>query len=128
MDKKCFKCGSILPLSEFYKHPEMADGYLGKYKACTRKDVIENRRANTGYYREYDRKRFHEPVRRAYSYAKAKEQRALHPDRYKARAAVSNKRMTRMPCSNEPQQVSGRSHGSPARVLWAGHFMMRASN
>lgn len=43
MDTKvCFKCGRELPLSSFYKHPQMADGHLNKCKDCTRKDVSEN--------------------------------------------------------------------------------------
>ncbi len=39
--KKCFKCERILPLSDYYKHPMMADGHLGKCKDCTKRDVAE---------------------------------------------------------------------------------------
>ena len=37
--KKCFKCGELKPLTEFYTHPGTADGFLNKCKACTRKDT-----------------------------------------------------------------------------------------
>lgn len=63
-EKVCFKCGRLLPLSEFYKHPETADGHLNKCKECTRKDVKENRLKNIVYYKQYDRKRAIKPERK----------------------------------------------------------------
>lgn len=37
--KACFKCGEVLPISDYYKHKKMADGHLGKCKTCTKADV-----------------------------------------------------------------------------------------
>lgn len=37
--KKCFRCNKEQPLTEFYKHKQMGDGYLNKCKNCTKSDA-----------------------------------------------------------------------------------------
>jgi hypothetical protein len=39
MDKQCFKCNKIKSIDEFYLHPQMGDGHLGKCKACACRDA-----------------------------------------------------------------------------------------
>lgn len=41
--KECFKCKRAKPLADFYKHPAMGDGHLGKCAECTRADAMRHR-------------------------------------------------------------------------------------
>lgn len=62
-EKKCFKCQSVKPLKEFYKHSRMADGHLNKCKECTKNDVSKHRIENIEKIRAYDRARGKIPER-----------------------------------------------------------------
>ena len=61
--KTCFKCNVQKPLTDFYKHPAMADGHVNKCKECNKTDVTENRLKKIDYFREYDRVRSKHPER-----------------------------------------------------------------
>jgi hypothetical protein len=126
--KTCFKCGTPKLLEEFYKHPAMADGHLGKCKECTKSDARTHRNTNLEKIQEYDRERGKLPHRkekcREYSqthpevvrpirqrWAAKNPEKVLaahqqytknHPDRHAARIAVNNAvrdgRITKRPC------------------------------
>lgn len=45
--KRCFKCGKIKPISEFYAHKKMADKHLNKCKDCTKEESCRNYKKNS---------------------------------------------------------------------------------
>lgn len=85
MEKKCFKCDTVKPLEDFYKHTQMADGRVNKCKQCNKKDVSENRGKNIEKYRLYDRNRGN---RQGYGYVK--EYREKYPNKFRAHSMVNN--------------------------------------
>lgn len=118
--KTCFKCGIPKELDEFYKHPQMADGHLGKCIECAKADVLRHRAANLDTVQAYDRERGKLPHRLANvrSYHKAhpavvaqshRNYAKKYPERVAASIAVNNAirdgRLTKQPC-----EVCGNSH------------------
>jgi len=61
--KICIACGKRKPLSKYYRHPQMADGHLGRCKECQKENTRAARAARLAYYQEYDRKRANLPKR-----------------------------------------------------------------
>ncbi len=119
--KKCFKCEAELPIVNFYKHPMMADGHLGKCKACARYDVRQNRKAKADYYREYDRQRSKEPERIKAISASARKD----PVKYRARIALQNAvargKVIRRPCEqcgNTRTDAHHPDYTKPLEVVW----------
>ena len=137
--KVCFKCGQLKPLSEFYKHPRMADGHLNKCKECTKKDTSENRKANLEYYRQYDRERSLDPRRIKANLERQKTEKGQeihrkalkkyaerYPDKAKAvrtvRAAIRSGKLEKQPCvlcgSEKRIQAHHFDYESPLSVIW----------
>ncbi len=120
MSKKCFKCGKVKPLSEFYKHKGMKDGHVNKCKKCNLSDVSKHRAKNIERIRAYDRERGN---RQSYEYVK--QYREKYPKKYKAHNMVANqKRLGNL--HEKPCEVCGSlsvvahhdDYGQPLNVRW----------
>lgn len=125
MRKTCFKCGASKARSEFYKHPKMADGLLGKCKSCTKSDVAARRDAKHADVCAYDRQRSREPGRRARVVGYQRAARARSPERRAAHQAVHRAlkagKLTRGPCLHcgDPRvQAHHRDYSRPLDVVW----------
>lgn len=88
--KLCFKCGTHKPADDFYKHPAMGDGRLGKCKQCTKTDVAANYRAKRMQYSQYERSRFADPHRKLKTRQYQAAARQRNREKYVARSAVGN--------------------------------------
>lgn len=127
MKKRCFKCRKVKDLDDFYKHKKMADGHLGKCKACTKKDVKRR------YYDpdarkkiiEYEKKRFQTPERKAKILQYQKKMRTKYPGKYRARYkvnnAIKNGKLLQTPCeicANPDSEAHHTDYRKPLDVQW----------
>lgn len=120
--KRCFKCGTDKPRTEFYRHPAMADGLLGKCKDCTKLDMRIDR-ATKPRVREYDRRRANLPHRKALQARITKEWRAAHRDRQRAQNRAA-KAVIEKPLACEgcglPKRIEKHhpDYAQPLLVVW----------
>jgi hypothetical protein len=126
MDTKiCFKCGEEKLISEFYNHPKMKDGILGKCKSCTKKDVKENRIKNQEYYIEYDKQRGNTEARKLTQAKHRIKYREQYPEKYRAHNllgnALRNQRICKEPCEicgDLKSEAHHPDYSKPLEVIW----------
>jgi hypothetical protein len=122
--KVCFKCGEKKNADEFYRHPQMGDGRLGKCKECTKRDVAENYQGKRKYYAKYEKARFQKPERKAAALEYQRKRRARYPEIYRANNAVSNAircgRLVPEPCERcgAKAQAHHEDYSRPLDVQW----------
>ncbi len=124
--KTCFKCGKTKPINEFYKHPEMADGYLGKCKECTKNDVRENYRKNIDHYIKYEQNRYKSAKRKQDLLTYQRRRRRKYPLKYRARTITSNTirdgKLIRQPCeichTQENIEAHHDDYSKPLEIRW----------
>lgn len=124
-EKICFKCGVPQPLStNFYRHPETVDGYLGKCISCTIEDNKLNYREFRNEHVIYEQEREQLPTRKANKLVYQARHRQTHPKRYKARNAVNNAirdgRLERQPCEvcGKKAQAHHDDYSQPFQIRW----------
>ena len=123
--KECFKCKTVKPLSEFYKHPRMADGHVNKCKECNKNDVTSNRNKHIERIRAYDRARGKIPERVKANTEINRAWRAEDKRRQLGHIAVSrairNGSLVRLPCIRCGEAKSLAHHedyDKPLDVMW----------
>ena len=138
--KVCFKCHRLMPIDQFYRHQQMADGHLNKCKECTRRDVQEARKRNIVHYRNYDFKRALDEARveqrrlymqtEAYKESHKKALTAQYYDpknlikrraRYNTRQAIKDGRLVKQPCEvcgSINVQCHHEDYSNPLNVIW----------
>ena len=122
--KRCFKCGEVKFLFEFYDHPMMADGHLGKCKECVKQYAKEHRKSNRAYYVQYDKARFQSPERKAKCIEYQKVRRFRNPEKDKAHVMVNNwiraGKLIRQPCEicGGKSQAHHDDYSRPLEVRW----------
>lgn len=123
--KECFKCKTIKPFEDFYKHSKMADGHLNKCKECAKTDVSNNRLKNIDRIRQYDRDRSKNKKRILASTAYTKSWRAQDSRRQVAHSAVARAirsgTLVRQPCvlcGSEKTVAHHEDYDRPLQVTW----------
>ena len=115
-----------LPISEFYKHFRMADGYLSFCKSCVKDRVAEHRKQNIERIRAYDIERFkNDPKRRRLHAVNTGLYRLRHPEKRLAHHAVSNAlragKLKRLPCEycgNPKSEAHHEDYSKRLDVRW----------
>lgn len=123
--KECFKCKTIKPLTDFYKHLAMADGHLNKCKECTKNDVSEHRHKNLEKIRAYDRERgkIAERIKATTEISRAWRQEDSRRGRAHsivARAIKSGEivRLSCIRCGNEKSIAHHDDYDKPLEIMW----------
>lgn len=114
--KACRDCNRVLPLDEFYVHVQMKDGHLNKCKACVKARVRKHSAMNPEQRREYERKRYQRPIRKAQMREWSRASRERDPERARARARAYAKRhperrreSTRASRERHPERTAART-------------------
>jgi hypothetical protein len=123
--QECFKCHVTKPLFDFYKHPEMANGHVGKCKECNKNDVQKNYKEKKPRYQKYYADREGTEKRKAWRIVHQRQYRMKNPVQYHCRGVTAHAMrsgvLVRKPCRvcGDPRsEAHHESYYEPLRVEW----------
>lgn len=124
--KQCFKCKIEKPITEFYKHSEMADGHLGKCKDCTKADMAKDYIIHRDRIVAYEKSRTKEPTRRVKRIKYQRDMRHRHPEKRNARQialrALKAGVLIKQPCEikgcTRTVQMHHDDYSKPLEITW----------
>jgi len=123
--KTCFKCNQSKSKREFYRHPMMADGRLGKCKECAKADVKARYALTRPERSAYERERFQRPERKEQIRLCAIKRRRKHPEKSSAYGklywALKTGKIKRLPCEicgKRKSQAHHHDYFKPLDVRW----------
>lgn len=138
--KICTSCNETKSLADFYKHQDMADGYLNRCKECHKAYIKEHRTANAEYYRAYDRARAALPHRKENAKRVIEQWKQDYPERRAAHMkvlyALRSGKLERLPCwiCGAKAEAHHPDYSAPLDVVWLcplhhkqTHAMVRAA-
>ena len=103
----------------------MSDKHLNKCKVCVCAYARQHRKTNPDYYKQYESARSQTTKRKVLATRVTKEDRAKHPDRYKARTAVNNAikkgLLLKTPCelcNDSRVEAHHVDYSEPLQVIW----------
>jgi len=112
-------------LDDFYEHPKMKDGHLGKCKQCAKDDSNARRAEKLESVRAYDRERAQNPARKAAVRRYVRARNLRYPQKRKARIAVGNAirdgLLVKLPCvrcGDENVEAHHHDYSKPLEVIW----------
>jgi len=103
MEKGCRGCLRLLPLSDFYTHKGMADGYLNYCKKCVKSRVAKHRQDNCEKIQAYEKWRYRANPKRQQQFLSLPAKRT--PEQKRAhnavRYAIKNGSLVRPGCCSK---------------------------
>jgi hypothetical protein len=121
--QRCITCGSVKPLTDYYRHPAMITGRLSKCKECQKQASRAARAARRDHYQEYDRQRGKVRVRR-------KSAPVVRTANVAVGNAIRDGRLIRQPCEvcgETKVEAHHTDYTQPLNVMWLcrEHHMQR---